>query len=295
MIRTRGRESSPFLGAREGNMDFGTRSPKPGCSSDHAKEVRDDRSSSFQSAEKIKFLTPFYFESGSEAKVKQSALRNLATRLISAQEEERRRIARELHDDLSQEIALLSIHLEQLSKTIDGPESIKQCCLNLQDHVREISKNIYHLAYNLHPSKLEHFGLTAALNGLCQQFSVAGGLQVTFEQAGSASDLPKDVTLCIFRVAQEALRNCAKHSSSKTALVYLSVTERRVKLSIIDHGRGFEMSPGTVERGLGFTSMRERVMVTGGHLSVHSEPNSGTQVEATIPLLSVNVETGFFN
>jgi len=238
----------------------------------------------------ISYLSPAYFESHVTGVGERTALRDLATRLINAQEEELRRIARELHDDLSQEIALLSIRLEQLSKTISGPESVKQCCLNLQDHVREISKNIYRLSYSLHPSKLEHFGLTAALNGLCQQFST-GGLEVHFEQKGSVSTLPKDVTLCVFRIVQESLRNCVKHSGSKTARVSLAISRKAVRLAVSDNGRGFEMTSETMECGLGFTSMRERAMIVGGSITVHSKRKQGTSVEVCIPLDPANVSS----
>lgn len=294
MIRTRGSEPAQYLGSTNRKISLVTNTGKRHHSVEAPDDVVGDPGRPFPVNDQVTFLSPAFYESGPSGKTKQSELRDLASRLISAQEEERRRIARELHDDLSQEIALLSIHLEQLSRTIDGPESIKQCCLNLQDHVREISKNIYRLSYSLHPSKLEHFGLTAALNGLCQQFSVSGGLQVKFDQRGSVSELPKDVTLCIFRVAQEALRNCAKHSNSEKACLYLSVDGGQVRLSISDQGCGFEMSPETLKRGLGFTSMRERVMIVGGAISVHSAPRVGTSVEAIIPLQRRNVEREVF-
>jgi len=241
----------------------------------------------------ISFLNPAYFESHVTGVGERSALRDLATRLINAQEEERRRIARELHDDLSQEIALLSIHLEQLSKTVNAPESVRQCCLNLQNHVRDISENIYRLSYSLHPSKLEHFGLTAALNGLCQQFST-GGLEVEFEQKGSVSDLPKDITLCVFRIVQESLRNCVKHSGAKAAKVSLAITRKAVRLTVSDQGRGFEMLPETMECGLGFTSMRERAMIVGGSITVQSRRKHGTSVEVSIPLASTTLNISAF-
>ena len=284
MIRTRGRQSATHL---ENGHRISLVKPEAnnGYDETRSEENMNKASGQFLASDKVRFLPSSYFGTQSAAKVRENTLRDLAGRLIDIQEEERRRLARELHDDLSQEIALLSIHLEQLSKTIEGPESIKQCCLNLQDHVREISKNIYRLSYSLHPSKLEHFGLTAALNGLCQQFSVAGGLRVKFEQKGSVSDLPKDVTLCIFRIAQEALRNCSKHSKAKTACVSLSVVAKEVRLSIVDQGCGFDMSSEAMERGLGFTSMRERAMILGGRINIRSKAKSGTSVEITIPFL----------
>ena len=285
MILTRERQSPALSPIRNRNRNFVERPALINNFEDLSKAVLLEEQATYTDGKDISFLSPAYYESNVAGVGDRSALRDLATRLINAQEEERRRIARDLHDDLSQEIALLSIHLEQLSKSINGPESIKQCCLNLQDHVREISKNIYRLSYSLHPSKLEHFGLTAAINGLCQQFST-GGLEVEFDQKGSASDLPKDVTLCVFRIVQESLRNCVKHSGSNTARVSLAISRKVVRLTISDQGKGFEMLPETMECGLGFTSMRERAMIVGGNITIHSKRKHGTSVDVVIPLVS---------
>src|SRR6185369_10924139 len=139
---------------------------------------------------------------------------------INAQEEERRRIARELHDDLNQRMALLSIELEQLSKA-NKPHDLHNRLQSLQTQAQEISADIHRISYKLHPSKLDHLGLAAAVRSLCQEISARGEIRVDLEEKGLAANLPIDITLCVFRIVQEALRNCVKHSGTDTALVRL--------------------------------------------------------------------------
>ena len=134
----------------------------------------------------------------------------LGSRLIAAQEEERKRVARELHDDLNQRMAVLSIELEQLSQRIEKPVNLRRDVEKLQLQVQEISTDIHRLSYKLHPSKLDHLGLAAAIKSLCDELSFMSSdkLKVYFHQSGVPSELPKDVKLCLFRIAQEVLRNC---------------------------------------------------------------------------------------
>jgi len=214
----------------------------------------------------------------------EEALRDLSGRLINAQEEERKRVARELHDDLNQRMALLSIELAQLEEKIQKPRNVRQLILSLQTKALEISNDIHRLSYRLHPSKLDHLGLAAAVKSLCEELSERGQLEIEFSLKGFPATLPKDVSLCVFRVAQEALRNCLKHSGAHQAQVLLEHTDSTIRLTVADDGRGFSPNSDVLKRGLGFTSMRERLRLTGGELQIYSQPLSGTRVEITVPL-----------
>jgi signal transduction histidine kinase len=204
--------------------------------------------------------------------------------LINAQEEERSRVARELHDDLSQKMALLSMELERLRPMVTDAPALRKHFRNVQDRVTEISTDIHRLSHKLHPSKLDHLGLAAATKGLCRDYDSSGQIKVDFLQEGDFSGIPKDVTLCIFRIAQEALRNCVKHSGARSACVELERVGKELKLVVSDFGQGFEMTSSSIRNGLGFTSMRERVRIVGGTIAIRSEPGQGTNIEVSIPL-----------
>jgi PAS domain S-box-containing protein len=225
-----------------------------------------------------------------ETKQHEDALRDLSGRLINAQEEERRRVARELHDDLNQRMALLSIELEQLGQKIERPGELRHRLKSLQTQAQEISADIHRLSYRLHPSKLDHLGLGAAIRSLCQELSDKGNFEVEHEEIGLPARLPKEVTLCIFRIAQEALRNCVKYSGAGAAKVRLEKTENEIRLTVSDDGCGFEMDAQTMKKGLGFTSMRERLRIVGGKLQIHSRPMHGTLIEVSVPL-ALSAET----
>jgi PAS domain S-box-containing protein len=220
-----------------------------------------------------------------KTKQTEAALRDLGGRLISAQEDERRRIARELHDDLNQRMALLSIELEQLGK-VKRPMDLHQRLQSLQGQAQEISADIHQLSYRLHPSKLDHLGLAAAVRSLCQEISAKGRPQIELRETGFPANLPKDVTLCVFRIAQEALRNCVKHSGAPNARVTLDNTGEEIRLSVADDGCGFEMNSEAMKSGLGFTSMRERLRTVGGKMQVYSSRTQGTFILVSVPLVS---------
>jgi len=227
----------------------------------------------------------------SERKRAEEALKDLGGRLIAAQEEERRRIARELHDDFNQRLAVLSIELEQLGQRIQKPVSLRRNVQKLQKQAQEISAEIHRLSYKLHPSKLDHLGLVASVNSLCNEISASGKLKVEFKQSGFPSPLPKDVTLCLFRIVQEGLRNCVKHSQAELVRVMLSRTKNTVRLSVTDNGCGFETKSETMEKGLGFISMKERLHILSGVIEVYSKPLRGTRIEVMVPV-TPEVKTG---
>jgi PAS domain S-box-containing protein len=219
-----------------------------------------------------------------ERKRTQEALRDLGGRLIAAQEEERSRVARELHDDLNQRMALLAIELEQLGPEIEKPRALRRRVEKLQEQVHEISTDIHRLSYRLHPSKLDHLGLAPAVQSLCKELSVADKLKIDFYQDGFPADLPKDLTLCVFRIAQEALRNCVKHSGAQLAQVRLQKTREAIRLSVSDDGCGFDVESNLMRQGLGFTSMRERLRLVNGSIEIRSQVQQGTVIDVMVPL-----------
>lgn len=209
---------------------------------------------------------------------------DVAARLIAAQEEERSRVAREIHDDLGQKIALLSLELGQLGQKIKGSELLRRQCQDLQHQVEEISTDVHRLVYKLHPAKLDHVGLVPAIKGLCFELNESSPMRIEFRHEGAFAKLSKDVSLCIFRITQEALRNCVKHSSAQVVRVLLVNSGVNIQMLIADEGQGFVMNRKNLKRGLGFTSMRERLKVVGGTLSIRSKPSHGTRIQISIPV-----------
>jgi signal transduction histidine kinase len=219
----------------------------------------------------------------SERKRTEESLKDLGGRLIAAQEEERRRVARDLHDDFNQRLALLSLELEQLGKQIQ-PLGVRHNVEHLQALAREIATDIHRLSHKLHPSKLEHLGLASAIRSLCTELTESGKIRVEFHQSGFPSALDSDVTLGLYRIAQEGLRNCVKHSGAQSARVVLMKTANAVRLTVSDNGCGFNTKSDLMEKGLGFISMKERLHVLGGEMSVSSRRLRGTRIEAWVPL-----------
>lgn len=219
----------------------------------------------------------------SERKRSEEALNDLSSRLIEAQEDERKRVARELHDDLNQRLAVLSIELEQFRQYVPLASTVRKRFKKLQLQVQEISTDIQRLSHRLHPSKLDHLGLFASVKSLCEEISQVGGPKVHFLQAGFPAVLPKDVTLCTFRIAQELLRNCLKHSGAQSIEVVLRKAHDVICLSVSDDGCGFDTRSVTT-KGLGFISIKERLRIVGGNMKVCSKEMVGTRIEVTVPL-----------
>ena len=214
------------------------------------------------------------------------ALRNLSGHLVSIQEAERQRIARELHDDLSQRMAMLSIELQQLDQAMPKQKSgLRPCVRDLWVKAQEISAEINRLSYQLHPPKLEHLGLVAAVQDFCAGLSAHQPLGVEFRAQGFPAAVPKDVALCVYRVVQESLHNVVKHSGARTATVELTKSEHAIHLRVCDQGRGFDVASAVSTGGLGLLSMRERLRLVGGELSVRSHPSHGTEINASVPLV----------
>lgn len=218
----------------------------------------------------------------------EAVLRDVALRLITAQEEERRRMARDIHDDLGQKLALLSLELGQLEQKIEGTGTVKRQFRNLQHQIEEISTDVHRIAYQLHPAKLDRVGLVSAMRGMCYELTASGKLRVEFHHRGPLGKLPKEVTLCLFRIAQEALRNSATHSGAEAARVFIVNTGNEVRLSVSDDGCGFDLKGDASVQGLGLTSMSERSAIVGGTIMINSTPMSGTVIEVSVPLTGIS-------
>jgi PAS domain S-box-containing protein len=214
------------------------------------------------------------------------AVRNLSGRLLSAQEAERRRIARELHDNLSQRVALLAIEIEQVGMRSEPLSDVAGSMRQLGMRTAEISTEIHNLSHQLHSAKLDALGLEAAVRGHCRELR-AQGLQVQCLAEKVPDALPYEVALCLFRVVQEGLNNVVKHSGAREAEVTLTGTEDALLVTIVDTGRGFDEASATVQRGLGLASMRERLHLIAGELTVRSDSGHGATIIARVPIADV--------
>jgi PAS domain S-box-containing protein len=210
-------------------------------------------------------------------------IQDLAGRLIVAQEEERKHIARELHDDLNQQVAALAIGLGKIERQLpelSGPA--RDHLTKLEDRATELSERIRRLSHELHSSTLEHVGLAEALQLHCSEFSDQQGIAVSLGIDGDIEPLSPDVALCLYRVAQEALRNVFRHSGAKSAEVRLAANGEGIEMRVADRGRGFNLEEAS-KRGLGLVSMEERVRLLGGILEIKSRPGYGTELRVQVP------------
>jgi PAS domain S-box-containing protein len=232
-----------------------------------------------------------------ERKRAEEALATVSRRLIEAQEQERTRIARELHDDIVQRLALLAIRLEQLQQSSpDLPAEVCSRMVDLGKQTSEITNDIQSLSHELHSAKLEYLGLAAAMNGFCREFGERQKVEVDFKTHDLPGFLPPDFSLCFFRVLQEALRNAAKHSGARHFEVRLWGTPGEVHLTVRDSGAGFDTKAAKEGPGLGLISMAERIKLLNGTFSIESQPQCGTTIHAGLPLSlktgSIHAATG---
>jgi signal transduction histidine kinase len=222
----------------------------------------------------------------------EETLRDLGGRLITAQEEERTRVARELHDDLNQRMALLSVELEQVSQKLPPSQgSLRLSIHKVWERAQEISSEIHRVAYQLHPSKLDHLGLVAAVKSHCLELAAHHELKIAFKEIGCNGLIPKDVTLCLFRIVQESFRNVIKHSGASEASAVLVGIPGFIQLSISDDGRGFDLDSMRSKNGLGLISMRERLRLVGGTISIQSSAR-GTRIEVSVPVDHSDIARG---
>jgi PAS domain S-box-containing protein len=220
-------------------------------------------------------------------KLAEEALDDVGRRLIEAQEEERTWIARELHDDINQRIALLSVELEQWAQHPAGSEvEVSNHIGNVLQALADLAKDIQALSHRLHSSKLEYLGLVAAAKGFCRELSEQKQVEIDFSHAGIPDSLPKEISLCLFRVLQEALQNAVKHSGVRDFSVELQGTSGEIQLTVNDLGIGFDHQDVINGQGLGLISMRERLQLVSGEIFIKSQPGRGTKICARVPLVA---------
>jgi two-component system, chemotaxis family, CheB/CheR fusion protein len=207
----------------------------------------------------------------------------LAAQLITAQEEERRRVSRELHDGLCQRLASLALDVDGLAAEIT-PVSARTRLRTLQTRVIKASEEARHIAYELHPSVLDDLGLVISLKALCDEFSKAESIAVRFKSSKLPDAVPQEIASGLYRIAQESLQNIAKHSKSKHVSVELTVPDHSIQLSIKDDGIGFDLLTIRGKGGLGMVGMVERARMMGGKLSMESRPGHGSEIAVRVPM-----------
>jgi PAS domain S-box-containing protein len=218
-----------------------------------------------------------------ERKRAEQALEELAGRLIHAQEDERSRIGRELHDHISQTLGVLAIKIDQLRATAEITAGTGAALDELRRDTTEITNDVHRLSHRLHSSTLDYLGLVPALQKLVSEFSERHDIAITFAHASLPAPLPSEVALCLFRVAEESLTNIAKHSKSRSANIHVAGAPDGIHLRVEDAGTGFDPTALGNRAGLGFVSMQERLRVLHGTIHVDSAPSRGTRINAWVP------------
>jgi signal transduction histidine kinase len=212
-------------------------------------------------------------------------LKQFARRLINAQEEERQRISREIHDDIGNRIALMSLSLRQVMKQSSERLGFSVHDLDpVLDGITELASTLRNLSHSLHPAPLRCLGIRAALKSLRDGFEKKYGIEMDVVLPREMPRLPDEVELCIFRITQECLQNVGKHSGADKVRIVLKYTPRRLRLTVSDNGRGFVRAEANQKGGLGLLSMEERALSIGGNLTVNTSPGSGTEVWVTVPI-----------
>jgi len=228
-----------------------------------------------------------------DRKLAEDALASVGPKLIEAHEEERTWIARELHDDIGQRIELLAVELVRYDHQI--PESavvMHECLQHVRQRISELGEDIQALSHRLHSSKLEYLGLVSAAKSFCRDLSEQRKVRIEFKHSDVPAEIPKEISLCLFRVLQEALQNAVKHSADQNFTVEVHGAKEEISLTVSDSGIGFDWQNAMNRRGLGLISMRERLRLVNGELSIQSAPGRGTVVLARVPFRSTEHSIG---
>jgi len=209
----------------------------------------------------------------------------LSGMLITAQERERSRLASEIHDDFSQRLALMALELENAEEAIGtSPDEAIQQVHKIFNSASELGADLHTLSHRLHSSTLERLGLVPGVRALCKEFAAQQRIEIDFLSDNVPSSVHPDVALCLFRIAQEGLRNLKKHSGASKGQVRLCKVGDKLLLSVYDEGIGFDPRDLGKKEGLGICSMEERTNLLGGQFEIHSKPGRGTRIEASLPL-----------
>jgi len=190
-----------------------------------------------------------------------------------------------LHDDISQQIAALSIGMSNLRKQLPvAQHELREQSKRIQQNMGQVSEGIRRLSHELHPAVLAHAGLGSALRSYCSEFTLLTRIQVSYKAHGSFGGIPRDVALCVYRVTQEALQNVAKHARVTEAEVELTCADGEIRLTVSDRGVGMELNRTGTAQGLGLVGIKERARLVNGVFQIRSEPNRGTTLSLTIPV-----------
>ena len=220
-----------------------------------------------------------------DRKLAEEAMADVGRRLIEAHEEERTRIGRELHDDINQRLALVVIELEQWDQERSKSEVERhEHVAHVKERLSDLGQDIQALSHRLHSSKLDYLGLMVAARSFCRELSEKQKVEIDFTHEGLSDIVPKEISLCLFRILQEALQNAVKHSGVRHFTVRLEGTRADIHLTISDDGVGFDQHDALSGRGLGLISMRERIQLVKGEISITSQPARGTRVFARVPV-----------
>jgi PAS domain S-box-containing protein len=219
-------------------------------------------------------------------KLLEQTVSEMNQKLIISQEKERTRIARELHDDIGQRIAVIAAELEMLRERPGLQVEVSNGLAELREQASELAIDVQSLSHSLHSPKLEYLGLAVAMKSFCREFGEHHKIEVDFQSQDLPELVPPDISLSLFRVLQEALQNSAKHSGVKQIEVRLWGTSEHVALTVRDSGAGFEVEAAKESVGLGLINMEERVKLVNGELSIESHPNRGTKIHAQVRLAS---------
>ncbi len=222
-----------------------------------------------------------------DQKLAQQALEKISGQLIEAQEQERSRIARDLHDDICQRLALLAMEIGRANRSSNGSlAATDQNLDNIRKHCSEIACDVQSLSHQLHSSTLDYLGVVAAIKAYCSEVSKQHQVSVEFTDSNVPKHLPKDTSLCLFRIAQEALHNAVKYSGTNEFLVALYAIGAEIQLVVRDAGAGFDVEEAKKNRGLGLISMQERANLVRGRFAVDSKPGTGTRIFAAVPFVA---------
>ncbi len=214
----------------------------------------------------------------------QEDFRNLAGKLLLAQESERRRLAREMHDDLTQRLAVLAIDIGQMERKFqDLEDPVLEALRSIRERLVNLSGDVHAISRQLHPSILEDLGLVDAIKSECRTFTRREGIAVDYQAEDIPLRITQDVAISIYRIVQEGLRNVAKHADTKQLQISLTGKDDSIHLTIKDQGAGFDLKEAEKKQRLGLVSMQERVRLIQGNISIESQPGKGTVINVRAP------------
>lgn len=214
----------------------------------------------------------------------EDALCSVGSRVIEAEERERRRIAHDLHEGIGQRVTLLVINIQRFKAASPDTADVPSPMDVLLKESSEILIDVKTLAHELYSLRLEYIGITGAMRGFCQEYGLKHRVEIDFRSTGVPSVIPPELSLCLFRVLQEALHNAVEHSGVWRFGVQLNGTSKEIHLRVNDFGVGFNLENAKTSRGLGINHMKERLKLVKGTLSIDSQPRRGTTIHACVPL-----------